>query len=183
MNTKDIVQSIGDKITAIDLKLERLLNNIDRQSGAQLEQMKSFLDEIARTMTTKLTGELPRAIELLEKKIDSFDLNLSDSLKIFGDHLLSYEIKLEERMIEEIQGLGRQLIQRLDKQQEEHAQRLENISRSMDNLSSAIAKLYNRQPDLDPERLTQALENLNNLLDKQEQENKSRKGFLRLKKP
>ena len=183
MNTKEIVQSIGDKVTAIDLKLERLLNNADRDAAAQLGQLIAFLEEISRTISIKLTGEFPGAIELLEKRIDNFDLNIADSLKIFGDHLLSYEVTLEDRIKGEIHELGNSLKEQLEEHQQEHARLLEKISLSMDNLSRAIAGLYNRQTDFDTERLTQTLENLNAFLDNQSRGNKSFTGFWSRKKP
>ena len=182
MNTKDIVQSIGDKITAIDLKLERFLDNGDREAKANFETIKSFIEEMTQIVSIKLTGELPIAIELLEKKIDSFDIHLADSLKIFGRHLQAYEKKLEERIINEFEELNNNLIERINHHQVDHAERLEQLGQSIDKLSNAIGGLYRHQTDFDAERLAQVLEDLNANLEKQREGKKSRRGFLNRKK-
>lgn len=179
MGNDDILRSIGDILAAIDLKLEELLKKRDSAQDESIGEMKSFFEQLARIVSTQFIGDLPHAIELLEKKIDQFDHDLKDGLKSFSDSLIKYESKLEERIKKEIQALQNQFIHRLDHHQREQTEKLEEISIAVKNLGTAIIKLRNSINDFDSERLNPALDRLDKILSEHSIDRKSKSGFFR----
>ena len=102
MGNDDVLISIGNRVAAIDLKLEDMLNKKSDTEAAGINEIKSFFEQLAKVVSSQFIGDLPKAIEYLEKKIDQFDYNLKDELKSFSKILIDYENKLEERIKKEI---------------------------------------------------------------------------------
>lgn len=164
MDNDEILKSIGSLIMAIDQKFERLLQTKEKSQVEMLGEMRAFFDQLAREVTSQFIGDLPRAIELLEKKIDLFDHDLTDGLRGFSDTLIQYENKLEERIKKEIQALEEQLIHRLDFHQREQTEKLEELCRAVNNLGSGINMLGKAINNLNSEIFNPALDRLEEIL-------------------
>ncbi len=181
MKHDDMLRSLGDRVTAIDRKLESLLDRRDGGGEEQIKDIKSFFDALAEIVSTKFIGDLPGAIESLEKKIGDFDLDIADALERFSGDMISYENRLEERLEDEIKALGEQFESRLEHHQKNQTEQLTRISHGLESLGAAIGGLAGSLGKLDMADLNRTMENIEQLLKKRQTEPEPRKGFFKRK--
>jgi uncharacterized protein YoxC len=173
----DILCSIGDLLAAIDLKLTMLIEAKKASDEEKVSEIRKSFEQIARVVSARFAGDLPHAIEMLEKKIEIFDMDIKESLKSFSKTLIDYESKLEERIKRETQLLQEQLKSRLDHHQREQAEQLENIANAIGSVGNAVVKLSNSIEEFDKKRLDPVLDRLEEILSRWVEEQKTKGGF------
>ncbi len=177
MPTDDILCSIGNILAAMDLKLAALVEARRSADAEKVREIKESFEQIAGVVSARFTGDLPHAIEMLQKKIAILDIDIGENLKSLSKTLVDYESKLEERIKKEIQLLQEQVISRIDHHQREHAERLEQIADAIGSLGNTVLKLSNSIDEFDKNRLDPALDRLEEILSRQVTQQKTKGGF------
>jgi len=141
MPEQELLRSIGNVLSAIDIKIEALVRTQKERAGDQVSEIKRFFDELAKTVSEKFIGNLPESIELLEKKIEILDFDIIDGLKNFAEALIGYESKLEKRIEGVIEDAHKRTLARLELHQSGHAKSLADITEVIGRLTNIIGEL------------------------------------------
>ena len=144
---------------AIDQKLEKILEYQTSHQETSVEEIRSFIEQLAETVSVRFIGNFPQSIEKLERKIDHFEHDLKNFLDEFSRVLIQYENKLEARIKSEMDSLDEKFQRRHEGIQQEQKERLEHIGDSIDNLARAISDLRSGIFNFS-EKLEAAFENL-----------------------
>lgn len=174
-----MLKSIDTIVSSIDLKLEKIIDKQEVKREETINEVKFFFDNLAAKISTTFIGDLPRSLELLEIKIDELIKYQGDFSSSLSQILAGYEIKIEERIKEQIKLFQKECIDNLNQHQKMHNEKLSEFIRAVNNLSNVITQLNNSVDNFDSERFEPAMKRLEDTIDKLSTDKK--KGFFKRK--
>jgi len=178
---KGTLQDIGNVLVAIDSKLDILVQERQRVDAANMREVKDFLDQLSKVLTGRITGDLPRSIDVLERSIGLLDFDLKENLNTFSSTLINYENKLEDRIKKEIDYLKKVMLTRLDQHQNRQAELLTEIRGAIIFVGETVQDLSNSISEFDDGKIKPALDRLEQIFAKYSEIQESKKGFFRRK--